>query len=124
MPLPPPPPPPENIDDASLLLPQEDLVKDRAYENFIKHLRWREMPARQRALAGFVLTSIMDGYHAGQEACLNKRLLPHACLELLEDAAGEVSRLFSVGFSCWFTMFQFNVCVPICVDRTHVVMYL
>ncbi|CAN0264436.1 unnamed protein product, partial [Laminaria digitata] len=62
----------------------EDLVKDRAFLNFIRHLNWNEIPSRQRVLAAFVLTSIMDGYRLGQEACLH-HLLADECCKLLES---------------------------------------
>lgn len=64
---------------------QEDLVKDKAFLNFIRHLNWNEISARQRVLAAFVLTSIMDGYRLGQEACLH-HLLADECCKLLERA--------------------------------------
>lgn len=55
--------------------------------NFIKHLRWEELPARQRVLSAFVLTCVMDGNPKGQEKCLQK-LLHTTCFELLEDGGG------------------------------------
>ena len=60
-------------------------MKDKAFLNFIRHLNWNEIPARQRVLAAFVLTSIMDGYRLGQEACLH-HLLADECCKLLESA--------------------------------------
>lgn len=76
---------------------QEELVNSQAHINFIKHLQWEEMPARQRILAAFVLTSIMDGYRPGQEACLH-HLLHNACLSLLVVcvAGHEVRRIYFV----------------------------
>ncbi|CAM9711010.1 unnamed protein product, partial [Ectocarpus fasciculatus] len=59
-----------------------ELVKHRAYVNFIKHLRWDDMPAQQRVFAAFVLACIMDGYRPGQEACL-QHLLHNICWSLL-----------------------------------------
>ncbi|CAM9708559.1 unnamed protein product, partial [Hapterophycus canaliculatus] len=58
---------------------QEELVQRKAYVNFIKHLRWENMPSRQRVLAAFVLTCIMDEYRPGQEACLQQLLHTHCC---------------------------------------------
>lgn len=44
------------------------------------------MPSRHRVLAAFVLTSVMDGYRPGQEACLH-HLLHDACWKLLDNVA-------------------------------------
>lgn len=66
---------------------QEDLVKDPAHLNFIKHLQWPEMSTRQRVLAAFVLTAVMNNFRAGQEACLNQGL-HRACHQLLMGDAG------------------------------------
>lgn len=69
---------------------QEELLKDNAHANFIKHLVWEDMPARQRVLAAFVLTCVMNGKPKGQEKCLQK-LLHTVCFDLLEDGAADVS---------------------------------
>lgn len=74
-------------------------MKDKAHVNFIKHLQWDEMPARQRVLAAFVLTCIMDGHRPGQEACLQK-LLHTACWKLLEEGADD-----DVSVMCWVYAF-------------------
>lgn len=58
-------------------------MKDPAHLNFIRHLQWAEMPARQRVLAAFVVTAVMNGYKPGQEACLNQGL-HRACHQLLD----------------------------------------
>lgn len=89
--------------------------------NFIKHLRWEDMPARQRVLAAFVLTCVMDGNPKGQEKCLQK-LLHTTCFELLEDGVvGDVSAAIlpfcavHLLCSCIFGLSLLHVCVrPVC----------
>ena len=73
-------------------------MENKAYSNFIRHLNWSEIPARQRVLAAFVLTAIMDGYRPGQEACLH-HLLAVECCKLLESA-DEVRFRFRVIHCC------------------------
>lgn len=65
--------------------------------NFVKHFEWKIMPPRQRVLAGFVLTAIMDGFRAGQEACLNN-FLHKACIDILDNSGGEVRRYLGGGY--------------------------
>lgn len=79
-------------------------MKDPAHVNFVKHFDWKIMPPRQRVLAGFVLTAIMDGFRPGQEACLNN-FLHQACLDILDNSGGEVRRELGSYFRSDLTSF-------------------
>lgn len=62
---------------------QVDLVKDGGHFYFIKFLDSIDACPKQRAMAAFVLTVIVDGHRQRQEACVNSDLI-HLCLRYLQ----------------------------------------
>ncbi|XP_031551677.1 regulatory-associated protein of mTOR-like [Actinia tenebrosa] len=63
---------------------QSDLVKDSGHKYFLSVLADPYMPAEHRTMAAFVLSTIIDNYRSGQEACLQGNLIA-ICLEQLTD---------------------------------------
>ncbi|KAG8507507.1 Regulatory-associated protein of mTOR, partial [Galemys pyrenaicus] len=63
---------------------QADLVKDSGHKYFLSVLADPYMPAEHRTMTAFILAVIVNGYSAGQEACLQGNLIA-ICLEQLAD---------------------------------------
>ena len=62
---------------------QNELIKDGGHLYFIKFLRHAEAPEKERAMAAFILSVMVDGNARGQTAAVQANLLP-ICLGLLQ----------------------------------------